>query len=367
VGRVAGLLGARLTVAEDGGEKTEAASARRLQQARGEGNVPLSRDLAGLASFGVGLAALSLAGPADASRLAVSLRYFFAAISDPELPSQAALSRAGALMIQAVAPVVLAVMLAGLAATWLQTGFLFHLGAIRLDLARLSPAQGFGRIFNSSHAVDLLKSMVKLAVLGFAAGRTLLAEAPALGSTLLLSPQDLLHRLIKDFARIVLAMVLAQGVIVAADLLWVRLKHRRDLRMTREDMKQEQKDVDGDPRIKAKRKRIRFMRIRRRMMASVSAATVVVTNPTHYAVALLYERGKQSAPRVVAKGMDEVAANIRAIAEQHRVPLVRNPVLARALYLVEIDAEISSEHFQAVAEIIAYVWRLKTAFRSGAS
>ena len=108
-------------------------------------------------------------------------------------------------------------------------------------------------------------------------------------------------------------------------------------------------------------------RMRRRMMASVSTATVVITNPTHYAVALSYERGKHTAPRVVAKGVDEVAANIRAIAEQHRIPLVPNPPLARALYLVELDAEIAAEHFQAVAEIIAYVWRLKTALRSGIS
>jgi len=163
----------------------------------------------------------------------------------------------------------------------------------------------------------------------------------------------------------VLAMVMAQSVIVAGDFLWVRLKHQRDMRMSLEDVKQERKDMDGDPHIKAKRKRIRYIRARRRMMAAVPKATVVVTNPTHYAVALSYERGKQAAPRVVAKGVDEVAANIRAIAEQNRVPLVANPALARALYLVELDAEIPAEHFQAAAEIIAYVWRLKTSIRAG--
>jgi len=131
------------------------------------------------------------------------------------------------------------------------------------------------------------------------------------------------------------------------------------MRMSRQDQVDEQKEAEGDPRHKAKLRALRRARARRRMMAAVPTATVVITNPTHYAVALAYERGTQAAPRVVAKGTDEVAARIRAIARDSRVPLIANPPLARALHQVEVDAEVPAEHFKAVAEIIAYVWRLR--------
>ena len=138
-----------------------------------------------------------------------------------------------------------------------------------------------------------------------------------------------------------------------------RLKLTRSLRMSREEIKQESRESDGDPRVKARLRKLRMARARARMMAQVPKATVVVTNPTHYAVALAFDRAKQAAPRVVAKGADEVAARIREMAREHNVPLVSNPPLARALFRLELDTEIPAEHFQVVAEIIAYVWRLR--------
>jgi flagellar biosynthetic protein FlhB len=344
----------------DSEDRSQAATARHLQQARGQGNVPLSHDLASLASLGAGLAILILGGPYICIRLLVELRVFFIAAANPDLPPRLAFARAGTIIVEAVGPSVLGAMLAGVSAVWLQTGFLFHLGALKL-----SPMRGIAKIFSSNHVVEMLKSVVKIGFLGYTTAHILMKELPFLSGALAWTSQNFLTRLLHDVTQIVLAMVLAQSVIVAADFLWVRFKHQRDMRMSLEDVKQERKDTDGDPHIKAKRKRIRFIRARRRMMAAVPKATVVVTNPTHYAIALAYERGKQAAPRVVAKGADEVAANIRTLAEQHGVPLVANPALARALYLVELDAEIRAEHFQAAAEIIAYVWRLKTAFRAG--
>jgi flagellar biosynthetic protein FlhB len=129
--------------------------------------------------------------------------------------------------------------------------------------------------------------------------------------------------------------------------------------MSREEVRQEAKESDGNPHVKRRLKQIRMARARRRMLAAVPTATVIVTNPTHYAIALSYDRMKGGAPRVVAKGVDEIAARIREVATEHRVPLVSNPPLARALYRVELDAEIPAEHFKVVAEIIAYVWRLR--------
>jgi len=147
-------------------------------------------------------------------------------------------------------------------------------------------------------------------------------------------------------------------VIAGADLFWVRFSHGRKLRMTHQDIRDEIKETEGDPQIKARIRQIRLQRSRRRMLAAVAKATVVVTNPTHYAVALAYDRANSAAPRVVAKGVDSMAARIREMAETNKVPLVANPPLARALYLVDLDKDIPAEHFQAVAEIIAYVWRL---------
>ena len=155
-----------------------------------------------------------------------------------------------------------------------------------------------------------------------------------------------------------LVVLVAQAAIAGLDFFWVTLRHARELRMSRHDIREEQKETEGDPRVKARLRQIRSIRARRRMLAAVPKATVVITNPTHYAVALAYDRAKQAAPRVVAKGVDSLAARIREVAEANRVPLVANPPLARALYRVEVDTEIPAEHYQAVAEIIAYVWRL---------
>jgi flagellar biosynthetic protein FlhB len=152
-------------------------------------------------------------------------------------------------------------------------------------------------------------------------------------------------------------------VVAAVDLGWTRWSHARSLRMNRQELRDEMREVEGDPQIKARIRRIRLTRARKRMLAAVPKATVVVTNPTHYAVALFYERGGGGAPRVVAKGVDEVAARIRELAEKARVPLVVNPPLARALWALELDSEIPTVMFQAVAAIIAYVWRLRTPAR----
>jgi flagellar biosynthetic protein FlhB len=141
--------------------------------------------------------------------------------------------------------------------------------------------------------------------------------------------------------------------------MWVRFRHARDMRMSKQDIRDEQKDADGNPHVKARIRRIRLIRARKRMMANVPKATVVVTNPTHYAVALLYDRATNPAPRIVAKGADSVAARIREVAEANGVPIVANPPLARTLYRLDLDTEIPAEHYKAVAEIIAYVWRLR--------
>jgi flagellar biosynthetic protein FlhB len=167
--------------------------------------------------------------------------------------------------------------------------------------------------------------------------------------------------------KLLFVVVAATVVIAAADLLYQRLKLQRELRMTRTELQDEFKEQEGDPMVKAKLRQIRQERSRRRMMSAVPKADVVITNPTHYAVALKYDRDAMDAPVVVAKGTDRVALRIREIAEENKVPIVENPPLARALHAsVDIDRAIDPEHYKAVAEIISYVWRLKAGARGGA-
>jgi flagellar biosynthetic protein FlhB len=265
------------------------------------------------------------------------------------------------------APICLAVLLAGAAAVLLQTGFLLRPSAISFDLSRISPAAGLGRIFGFDNLVALGKSLAKGAILGVGAWRVLASELPGLLATASMPPAVLLDHLLRSLLHLMLYLVGAQALFAVLDVLWVRMRHASSLRMSREEIRQERKESDGDPHVKGRMRKLRMARVRRRMMAAVPKATVVVTNPTHYAVALVYQRGQKGAPRVVAKGIDDVAARIREVARSAGVPLVANPPLARALYTVDLDTEVPLEHFKAVAELIAYVWRLQnTALRNAA-
>jgi len=246
----------------------------------------------------------------------------------------------------------------GVGAVLLQTGFLIHPGGLSPKLGALNPLAGFKRIFGKDGLVETVKSIGKLAAIGGAVWTALGTDWRWLPASVLLPPALLPDRLARLVLQVLLAVLGAQAVIALADIAWVRHRHAARLRMTRQDLREEQRETEGDPQIKARIRQIRTLRARRRMIAAVPKASVVITNPTHYAVALAYERGKHAAPRVVAKGVDEMAARIREIARASGVPLVANPPLARALHIVELDAEIPAEHFKAVAEILAYIWGL---------
>lgn len=341
------------------GDRTEPATPRRLSRAREQGDVALSRELPVLAGLIAATLVLAAAGPDIAHTLALRLSLFLTRAHLPALAGTAGLYRAGLAWIGAVGPLVLAVMLAGVAAVVLQTGFLLHGGALQPELRRISPAAGLRRLFSAESAIEGVKSLAKIVVLTLVTWQVLRGDFPALRMAPRWQTATLLAATTHAVLHLLLAMLAVQAVIATGDLLWVRFRHASKLRMTRQELRDEQKEAEGDPKIKARIRQIRQQRARRRMLAAVPQATVVVTNPTHYAVALAYDRSKHAAPRVVAKGVDELAARIREVAEAYRVPLVANPPLARALHRVELDTEIPTEHFQAVAEIIAYVWRLR--------
>jgi flagellar biosynthetic protein FlhB len=348
-------------MAEEGAaaeDRTEAATPRRLQRAREEGQAPVSREMVTLAGLAGVALAFMVTGPSVGRDIAWRLSVFLGRADASALVGAEGFRLASTAMLHATAPFVLAALVCGIAAVVLQSGFLLHLNALQPKPQRLNPLAGFRRLFSADSLVEAGKSIAKITVIGFVMWRMLAADLPSL---LILPFQDLpamLARLGPLLLRVMLAVLAVQAVIAAADLFWVRFRHSRQMRMSRQDVRDEQKETEGDPHIKNRIRQIRLQRSRRRMLAAVPKATVIVTNPTHYAVALAYDSANGAAPRVVAKGMDTVAARIREVAEEHRIPLVANPPLARALYQVKLDTEIPAEHYQAVAEIIAYVWRL---------
>ncbi len=341
----------------EGEDRTEAATPRRLERARSEGSVAVSREVPALAGLGAATLVLSMFGSSIGHGMSNRLVAMFDIAAPRDLG--AAMVQAAIAIAMVAAPLVLGVVVASVAASLLQTGFVLRPTALMPDLLRLNPTRGLKRLFGIAGLVEAVKSVVKLGVLGFAAFHVMAGGVAALGSAALWMPDQLAERIMREVLQLAMTLLGAQVVIAGADVWWVRHKHARDLRMSKEDLRQEAKEADGNPQIKQRLRQIRLSRARKRMMAAVPTATVVVTNPTHYAIALVYDREKGGAPRVVAKGVDEVAARIREVAREHRVPLVANPPLARALYKVELDAEIPAEHFKVVAEVIAYVWRLR--------
>jgi flagellar biosynthetic protein FlhB len=239
----------------------------------------------------------------------------------------------------------------------LQTGFVLR--PPFPDLSRIDPRKGLGRIYGLGGLVEQGKALLKFLVLAWATWFVLSRSLPLMKGAALWLPGQIADHLSRQMLQLMLMLLAAQTVIAGADLSWVRYRHYSSLRMSREEVRQDNKESDGNPQVKAKIRQLRHARAKQRMMAAIPTATVVVTNPTHYAIALAYDRARPGAPRLVAKGVDEVAARIREVATENRVPLVANPPLARALYTVDLDAEIPAEHFKAVAEIIAYIWRLR--------
>jgi flagellar biosynthesis protein FlhB len=232
---------------------------------------------------------------------------------------------------------------------------------IKPELSRLSPTKGFSRIFGTQGRVEFAKSVLKLSVLAACAVGFLLHYTNDLVNTILMEPSALPTALASEFLRVLMFIGISLAAIVAADVVWSRIKWRIDLRMTKQEIKDEHKQNEGDPMVRARRLSLARDRSRRRMLASVPQATVVIANPTHYAVALRYVRGDQAAPVVMAKGMDHIALKIREIAEQNNIPVIEDKALARSLYAaVALDRPIPPEFYKAIAEVILFLMSRST-------
>lgn len=345
---------------DDKESKTEEATEKKIRDALEKGNVPFSKELATFASL-VGLLIVSSFFMVDGVlELTSSLERF---IDDPgrwSLENSAdAIQVFRAIdpdAVRLLAPVILALATAGLASSFLQNSPRIAFDRIQPKLSRVSLSSGWQRIFGLQGWVEFLKGTFKLSALALLAFLLVRAARFEVFNAMFMAPYVLPQLMQTMVTRLFLAVIAATVLLVVADLVWSRFHWRRELRMSRQEMKDEQKQSDGDPIVKARMRSLARDRARKRMIARVPRATLVIANPTHYAIALRYVRSENSAPLVVAKGLDLVALKIREVAEKHNIPVVEDKLLARSLYdNVEVDRLIPPEFYKAVANVILFL------------
>jgi flagellar biosynthetic protein FlhB len=347
---------------QDDADKTEDATQRRIEEAINRGDVAKSQELNTLFVLGgLALALLIFGGPA-ARELTLAMKPFIANLH--QIPGDAggvryALTAALTATLAAVALPFLFLMLSGLAGGMIQHRPLWTLDPLTPKANRVSPMAGAKRIFGREALTQFAKGLAKILLVGTVVWVVIDGEHDRADALTRMDVGALMPAAQSLTLKLLTSVIAVFAVVAVLDVLYQRFMWMKRLRMTREELKQEFKEQEGSPEIKAKRKQIAQARVRRRMMQAVPKATVVVMNPTHFAVALQYEPG-MAAPVCVAKGVDSLALRIRALAEQHQVPVIENPPLARALHATtQIDQEIPVEQYRAVAELIGYVLRLK--------
>lgn len=355
----------------DDQEKTEPATVRRLEKAREEGQVARSRELTTFLLLGGGLLGLWAMGSRLSRQLGMMMEQAFLFDRSQAFDLHVTLMRVfelGSHSLYAIAPLLLGLVLLALVSPVLLGGWSMSAKAMAPKLSKLNPMQGFKRMLSAQMLTELGKAIVKSLLIGGVAVAFLMHQRGALLS-LMGEPvtQAIPHAL--DLAASASGlMVLALMVVVGIDVPWQLFSHAKKLRMTKEEIRRENKETEGDPHVKGRIRSQQQAMARGRMMSKVPGADVIVTNPTHYAVALRYDDKKMSAPRVVAKGAGEIAARIREIGKEHHVPLLEAPPLARALYRhVDLDREIPGPLYNAVAEVLVWAMRLKRAHADGAT
>jgi len=351
-------------MAEDSdAEKTEPASAKRIEQAREEGDVPRSREVATFTVLMAAGACLWLAGEGVARRLMAALVSGLALGRDEIFDSDVLIHRIGidvGSVLLACLPLGGVVMLVALASPLLVGGWLFSAKAFTPNLMKLNPVKGLGNMFSVNALIELLKAILKTIVVAVVVWLVIKQEADAVLGLAVEPLRVGSAHLVDLLARSFLYIVGALGLIAAIDGPYQIWHYADKMKMTRQEVTQEAKESDGNPQVKAKIRQLQREMAKRRMMEAVPTADVVVTNPTHYAVALKYVDGAGGAPQVVAKGRDVIAARIRAIAVENKVALLEAPALARALHKhTEIGDEIPQALYSAVAEVLAYVFQLR--------
>ncbi len=344
-------------------EKTEQATPRRKDEAREKGQVARSQEIVSVAVLGACLIYFYFASGGAVKKMMSLMVKIFREAAHPNLETGALVPMFVDLAIDAaviVLPFLLAVAVAGAAANLMQVGFLFSSEAMAPKWDKIDPLRGFQRLFSMKAFVELLKNTLKIAIVGLVAYLTVRGQVQDLPTLMDKDAWQILAYIGQVSFRIMFTTCWVLVLLAILDYGYQRWEYEKGLRMSRQDIKEEYKHTEGDPIVKARIKRMQREAARKRMMAAVPKATVVITNPTHYAVALRYRDGRDAAPVVVAKGRDFVAQKIKEEARKHGVELVENKPLAQALYLYcDVGDSIPKDMYKAVAEVLAYVYRLK--------
>lgn len=345
---------------EDPESRTEEATEKKISDTLEQGKTPVARDVSTALGVFAFLAVLSFLADGGTPRLAESLGLLLANAGSLPLRGGADAYRyvdaVDMEIARYVGPMLLLFAVSGVTASFSQGAPRIVFDRIQPDLARISPRQGWSRIFGLAGLVELIKSIAKMAIVGGAVILAGTSDRAALVDAMRTDPSRLPAITLRLLIHLTSIVAIAVGVIAVADYFWTRFKWRRDLRMSRQELKEEFKQAEGDPFVKARMRSLAMDRARRRMMAAVPKATFVVANPTHYAIALRYVREEGGAPLVLAKGKDLIALKIREIAEKNNVPVFEKKELARAMFdIVEVDKMIPPEFYRPVAELIHFL------------
>ena len=344
-------------------EKTEEATPKRLEKAREEGQVARSLELTTFSVMLVAAAGLLFMGADMMDKLMRIMKAGMQMERDLAFQTDLMLNRLYELAFEgliSIAPILFLLLVVAFFAPMLLSGWMFSTKALMPKFDRINPFKGLARIFSVNSLVELVKAILKTVLIGSVAALVIWHNKEAV-MALLIVPIDLGISRTGDFlAMSFLLIVGAMMLIVVIDVPYKIWEHAKQLRMTKEEIRKENKDSEGDPFVKARIRGLQREAARRRMMSEIPKADVIVTNPTHYAVALRYQSNSMRAPKVVAKGVHLLAARIREVAEAHRIPILEAPPLARALYHhAELESEIPEKLYTAVAEVLAYVFQLR--------
>lgn len=344
-------------------ERTEEATPKRLEKAREEGQIARSLELTTFSVLLVAAAGLLFMGADMIDKLMRIMKVGMQMERDLAFQTDLMLNRLYELAFEgliSIAPILFLLLVVAFFAPMLLSGWMFSTKALMPKFDRINPIKGLGRIFSVNSLIELVKAILKTVVIGSVAALVIWHNKEAV-MALLAVPVHLGISRTGDFlAMSFLLIVGAMMLVVVIDVPYKIWEHAKQLRMTKEEIRKESKDSEGDPFVKARIRGLQREAARRRMMSEIPNADVIVTNPTHYAVALRYQSNSMRAPKVVAKGVHLLAARIREVAEAHRIPILEAPPLARALYHhAELESEIPEKLYTAVAEVLAYVFQLR--------
>ncbi|MFO0593850.1 MAG: type III secretion system export apparatus subunit SctU [Myxococcaceae bacterium] len=348
----------------EGGDKTEEPSQKKLDDARKEGNVWKSKDLSGVVAFAVAMSVVRSTWPTFEAKIK---ELFYFAIDHIAHPEDITLATSQLMMLSLTAlltlciPIVFSAALAGGIMEFLQVGALLALNAVMPKFDKLNPINGLKNLIGKKQIIELVKSMLKLGVTGYVV-YGVVRDSMALVVATIHGDAALTMTVMGELVyRVCQKVVLLFVCFAIFDVWWQRNSYIKDMMMSKDDVKKEYKESEGDPHHKAKRKELAHELLESAQMDSVKGADVVVTNPDHVAIALKYDREKDNAPRLIAKGIEGKAENIRAIARQYDVAMLRNVPLAHALLRIDVNEEVPEELYDAVAEVMNFVFQLKQA------